>query len=337
MKIELEEAIKREKNGKCLVIPVMFQESVLSDTLSFIKHNRVPQDGKPIATGFKNQSQGCTRATTLIKEMIDNKFPFCKKQSTKKNKSTVTSKKSSNDNLYLELYKNGKLSQIPISQNIIDNIPKCHHAINIFRTMMDQSLLNAKKKYSDMYKYSNKNMNKSKQLELLRIYLMDICAYTKKYITENIGVKVHFRALKGPHYLGLIASTDNDDKVDLSCDWSTKMTPIPVYEGLIYHSSKYNSPLIKSLNIQLNFKGNNDKIWKDYVTFTFPKFHTGQTPLISFGISVHKDYYKIKSDILKILAYLDFGNIIEKYIYDYCEICKRIDKSYDLNEIIKEL
>lgn len=337
MKIELEEAIQRERSGKCLVIPVMFQESVLSDTLSFIKHNRVPHDGKPIATGFQNQSQGCTRAVNLIKEMIDNKFPFCKKKLTKRKGNTVASKKTSNDSLYLELYKEGKLSQIPISQNIIDNIPKCHHSINKFRTMMDQSLLKAKKKYSSIYKNSNKNMSESKRLELLRIFLMDICAYTKTYITENVGIKVHFRVSKGANYLGLIASTDNDDAVDLSCDWTTKMTPIPIYQGLIYHSSKYNSPLIKSLNKNLNFKSKNDNIWKDYVTFTFPKFHTGQTPLISYGISVHKDYYRVKGDTLKILAYLDFGSIIEKYIYDYCEICKHIDKSYDLKQIINEL
>lgn len=56
MKIELQKAIEREKQNKCIVIPVMFQESVLSETLLFFKNNRVPEDGRPIATGFKNQS-----------------------------------------------------------------------------------------------------------------------------------------------------------------------------------------------------------------------------------------------------------------------------------------
>ena len=330
MKVELEEAIKREREGKCIVIPVMFQESVLSETLEFFKHNRVPEDGKPIATSFKNQSQGCARAVNLIKKMIDETFPNCMLKSS--NKQIRKTTKTTENNLYMELYKNGKLTQIPITQNIIDSIPKCYKAINKFRTMMDQSLLKAKKQYSREYKNANKNLDLFKQLELLRMYLMEICAYTKMFITENTGIKVHFRASKSDAYLGLIASTDNDDKIDLSCDWTTKMTPIPMYQGLIYHSSRF-----QSLNLKFNFKGNNDKIWKDYVTFTFPQFHTGQTPLISYGISVHKDYYKVKGDILKILAYLNLGDVIEKYIYDYCEICKHIDKTYELEQIINIL
>lgn len=93
IQIELETAIKREKSGKCIVIPVMFQESVLTDNLAFIKNNRVPQDGRPIATGFKNQSVGCTRAVNMIKELIDSRFPNCKKE--KPVKSTNSKTKSS--------------------------------------------------------------------------------------------------------------------------------------------------------------------------------------------------------------------------------------------------
>ena len=52
---------------------------------------------------------------------------------------------------------------------------------------------------------------------------------------------------------------------------------------------------------------------------------------------MHKDYYKVKGDILKILAYLNLGDVIEKYIYDYCEICKHIDKTYELEQIINIL
>ena len=82
MQIELETAIKREKAEECIVIPVMFQESVLTDNLAFIKNNRVPQDGKAIATDFKNQNQGCTRAVNMIKDLIDVTFPNCKKSKT---------------------------------------------------------------------------------------------------------------------------------------------------------------------------------------------------------------------------------------------------------------
>lgn len=114
------------------------------------------------------------------------------------------------------------------------------------------------------------------------------------------------------------------------------MTPIPIYEGLAYHSYVLKAPLLKSLNPKLNFKGKNDKIWKDYVTFTFNKLdNVGQTPFISYCISVNKEYYNIKGDMLKILAYLNFGEVVEKFIKDYCTLCKKIDKDYDLNQIIK--
>lgn len=253
MKIELEAAIKREKSGKCKckVIPVMFQESVLSDNLAFIKHNRVPEDGRPIATGFKNQSVGCARAVNMIKNMIDKEFPNSKKNiprgiaNRNSTKVTATSIKRKPPTLCIELYKNGKLSNIPINQNMLNLLPKYHKAINSFRTMMDQSLIEAKKRFQKLYKTNHGEISSKQKLEYLRLYLMDMCAYTKTYITENVGIKVHFRVSKDNYYLGLIASTDDDNSTDLASDWTTKMTPIPMYEGLIYHSSKLGTPIIK--------------------------------------------------------------------------------------------
>ena len=346
MKEELEKAIEREKQGKCIVVPVMFQESVLSETLSFFKHNRIPEDGKPIATGFRNQSQGCTHAVNMLKEMLKNTFPNTQKSDLSKfsqsprikNVNPTKRETTNNSSLCMQLYKNGKPNNIPISQNIIDLIPKYHTSIHVFRTMADQTLLEAKKKYSQLSKkYKGATIPDAEKLEELRCFLMDICAYTKTYITDNIGIKAHFRVSKDSYYVGLIASTDDDDENDLASDWTTKMTPIPMYEGLIYHSSKLGVPLLKSLNPRLNYKTINNATWKDYVTFTFPKFHSGQTPLISYCISVHKDYYKIKGDMLKILTYLNFGDIIEKYIFDYYNICKKIDRTYSLEAIINSL
>lgn len=288
IKIELDKAIERERQGKCIVIPVMFQESVLSDTLSFFKLNRVPQDGKPIATSFKNQSQGCARAVNMIMEMIDNNFPKCKKQDS--NTKLIRSSKTSNEKnektiIYMQLYKNGRLANIPITQNMIDLLPKYFSSIHNFRTIMDQSLFDAKKRYSKLCKqYIGILIPEEEKLKQLRLFLMDICAYTKIYITENVGVKVHFRASKDNFYVGLIASTDDDDATDLASDWTTKMTPIPMYEGLVYQSSTLNAPIIKTLNQKFNYKGKHDDIWKDYVAFTFPHLHNGRTPLISYWI-----------------------------------------------------
>lgn len=339
MKKELLEAIEREKNNECKVIPVMFQETVLSDTLSFFGHNRVPEDGKPIATGFKNQSLGCTHAVKMIQKMIDNNFSQYKKTSTKKSiANTFKSKNGKTSDLYIELYKNGKLSSIPINQEFLDLLPKYHECIFLFSTIMDQSLLEAKKRYNQCCKkYKGYEIPNNEKLQQLRLFLMDICAYTKTYITEPTGIKVHFRISKEPYYVGLIAATDEDVTTDLASDWATKMTPIPIYNGLIFHSSRLNAPLIKSLNSKLNYKCKNNNVWKDYMTFTFPNVGTGQAPLISYCISIHKDYYKVKANMLKILTYLNFGSVVEKYVIEYCNICKKIDKTFNLEDIIKSL
>ena len=339
MKKELLEAIEREKNNKCKVIPVIFQETVLSDTLSFFEHNRVPEDGKPIATGFKNQSLGCTHAVKMIQKMIDNNFPQCKKELIQK---TIYSKSKSEDrktsDLHIELYKNGKLSSIPINQEFLDLLPKYHECIFSFSTIMDQSLLEAKKRYNQCCKkYKGLEIPDNEKLQQFRLFLMDICAYTKTYITEPTGIKVHFRISKEKNYIGLIAATDEDVTTDLASDWATKMTPIPIYSGLIYYSSRLNAPLIKSLNPTINYKCKNNNIWKDYMTFTFPNVGTGQAPLISYCISIHKDYYKVKANMLKILTYLNFGSVVEKYVIEYCKICKKMDKTFNLRDIIKSL
>lgn len=335
MEIELEKAIERQNKGLTIVIPVMFQESVLVDTLSFFNNNRVPEDGRPISTGFRNQNQGCTRAVNMIKNMIDSTFPNCKKG----NRNKISNNKyTENNSVYMELYKDGKLQHVELNQNMVDLIPKYFDSVNCFRTMMDQSLFDAKKRYSQLCKnYKGDLIPDKEKLQQLRLFLMDICAYTKTYITDNAGIKVHFRVSKNNYYLGLIASTEDDDLDDLKSDWSTKMTPIKMYEGLIYYSSIFNAPLIKSLNPKLNVKTKNDTIWKDYITFTFPQFHSGQTPLISYSISVHKDCYKVKGDMLKILAYINLGNVVEKYISDYCNICNKMDRTYNLESIINTI
>lgn len=290
-------------------------------------------DGHPISDRkfFQNQSAGCSEVTNLLKNDLRKCFPEAVIKSGKKNKTII---KKSNE-VYIELYKNGKKQPVPVTQELIYQIPKYHKSIHDFRTMMDQTLLKSKQLYIKEFKNNNKTVDNTFRLRLLRLFLMDICSYTKTYITDSIGIKVHFRISKDDKYIGLIASTDKDDSVDLASDWATIMTPIPIYEGLTYNSYRLKAPLLKSLNPKLNYKGKNDKIWKEYVTFAFNGIDIGNTPSISYCISVSKEYYNVKGDVLKILAYLNFGEVVEKFIKDYCILCKKIDKDYDLNQIIK--
>jgi len=338
IEVELKKSIKRMNKGECIVVPIIICDCSIPDNLLFSKLKRLPDDGRPISNKkyFQNQQQGCTSVVNGLKILLDQKFDI----KIQEKKRTIIKPKSETNFLFIKLYKDGMLKQIPITQEFISEIPNYNKYIHNFRTITEQSLSNARSEYLKVYKENKKsgiNVSSKEQLKLFRMYLMDICAQVKIHITENIGIKAHFRITKGEYYLGLIAATSNDNESDLMCDWTTEMTPIPIYKGLIYYSSRFNAPLIKSLNSKLNHKGKNDKLWKDYVTFTFEKFRNGQTPIISFGISIQDDHYKKKPYMLMMLAYLDLGYVIQELINRYLSSCKSIDKSYNFDDIINEL
>lgn len=334
MEVELKKSINRMKKGGCIVIPVMFQECVLDSSFPFYNLKRVPKDGKPICK-FKPQLGGCTEATNMIKVMIDETFPNSKK----KGKKAKTTKKlvEDQDKLFIELYKDGKLQHIDISQNFMSILPECTKNIIYFSAMLDQTVDNAVKRFRKEYNGSTKKTVESLECQELKLFLMDICGYIKKYVTDSVGIRVHFRGTTNNQYIGIIASTDNDDADDLATDWSTDLTPIPICAGLIHYSAQFKASLLKTLNSKLNYKGNNDKIWKEYLTHTFVNLSKSKQPVLSMGISVHKDYYPLKKDLFFLLAYMGFGELVEEYIIKYYKSCKRIDKNYDIENIIKNI
>ncbi len=334
MEVELKKSINRMKKGECIVIPVMFQNCTLDSNIPFYSLNRVPRDGKPICK-FKPQLQGCTEATNMIKDMIDNSFPNSKKKA--RNFKSKNKEVGYTDNLFIDLYKEGRLQHIEINQKFISILPECSKNIIDFNTMMEQALDNAVKRFRNEYKILSGKTVEELEIQELRLFLMDICGYIKKYITDSVGIRVHFRGTTNNQYIGIIASTDNDDSDDLATDWSTDLTPIPIYAGLIHYSAQFKASLLKTLNSKLNFKGNNDKIWKEYLTHTFVNLNKGKQPVLSMGISVHKDYYPLKKELFLFLAYVRFGELVEGYIIKYCRRCKRIDKKYDIEVIVNNI
>lgn len=334
VEVELKKSVNRMKKGECIVIPVMFLDCTLDSSLPFYSLNRVPREGKPICK-FKPQLGGCTEATNMIKDMIDEIFP----NSRKKKRGFKSTRKSvgNEDRLYIELYKDGKLQHKEISQNFVSILPGCTKNIIDFNIMMEQTVENAVKRFRRGYNNLAGKTVEYLEVQELKLFLMDICGYIKKYITDSVGIRVHFRGTTNNQYIGIIASTDNDDADDLATDWSTDLTPIPIYEGLIHYSAQFKASLLKTLNSKLNYKGNNDKIWKEYLTHTFVNLNKSKQPVLSMGISVHEDYYPLKKDLFLYLAYIRFGELVEEYIIKYCERCKRTDKNYDIETIVKNI
>lgn len=334
IKVELEKAISLMNQGKCLVIPVVFLECTLVENLPFYKLKRVPQDGKAIASkSFKNQTTGCTQATNMIKDLINEQFPNCK---INENNISKTQENKQANKLSIQLIKNGKLQPIEIEQKFVDQIPTYVTNLMNFSSMMEQALASAIDRYKKGYRKNLSDLN-SFQIQQFKLFLMDICSYVKKYVTDTVGIRVHFRCVSHGNYIGIIASTDNDDSDDLATNWSTDLTPIPVYSGLIPQSEKLKSSILKTLNSRINFKGTNNNLWKEYLTRAFTNLNKGSHSLLSMGISVHKNYYSVKEDLMQFLAYIDFGGQIEDYIKRYLEQCFMRDKTFTLENIVSNI
>jgi len=348
--IELTNAIEKMKNGKCVVVPVLYQECTIMKEHLFYRLNRVPADGKPISgKSFKNQTVGCAAATDMIKDMIDKTFPKCKKEIapteesktnakiTKVKTTQPTSVKNPEGQATIELIKNGTPQPIPISQAFINGLPKYVDSLMNFNTMMEQALANAVKRYKKEYKKYTPDKLEEFRLTQFKLFLMDICSYIKKHVTGSLGIRVHFRGNVHDEYVGIIASTDNQDSDDLETNWTTDLTPIPIYKGLIHYSFSLKLPLLKSLNPRLNYKATNNDVWKEYLTHAFVDLSKGTNAIMSMGISVHKNFFTLKKDLLQFLAYINFGKYIEDYILRYFSQCKATDKSINIESVISSL
>lgn len=330
--IELKKSIAKMNSGECIVVPVIFQESIITEDHSFYKLNRVPRDGKPI-NKYRTHLDGCTEATQMIKEMIDKFFPQSKRNNLKKS----ANKNNSDTSLTIELVKNGKFQPVIIDQKFVNLIPELTKNIVEFQIMMQQVVDQSAKRFKDKYKNSDMSQYAEIESKEFRLFLMDICGYIKRYVTGPVGIRVHFRHATAMEYKGIIASTDKNDKDDLATDWSTDLTPIPITRGLIYYSAELKTSLLKSLNLTINYKGKNNKIWKEYLTHSFTNLNSGRQVQLSMGISVRKEYYNLKKELFLYLAYINFGEIVEKYIISYCEKCKKIDKNYNIENVIDNI
>ena len=52
---------------------------------------------------------------------------------------------------------------------------------------------NAVKRFRNEYKNLSGKTVEELEVQELRLFLMDICGYIKKYITDSVGIRVHFR------------------------------------------------------------------------------------------------------------------------------------------------
>lgn len=326
--VELKKAIERHKEGNCIVIPVILSESVIDDSISFSKLMRVPEDGKPIQK-FKPQNNGYVNAVVKIKQMIDSKFIDTRKPSVKEPASPIS----------IMLYQNGKELPYVIDDATWETIQKLKDRISDFQKIATEKLIDFILEYKQDFPKAKKNSNLTQhRQDKLKSFLLDISSATREWLFKDIGVRVHFRVLNKTkdHYIGYVV-VDGKAKSNIKINFAKKITPMSTTSGMIYYSSELNAPLIKSKNEELHDEGKHDDIYVDYITsaLKFKEIYTTANPLMSMGISIEKDFNKKYAPYLVALAFLKFDVIVENLIILLCTEIKKIDKDFELANIIQ--
>ena len=171
------------------------------------------------------------------------------------------------------------------------------------------------------------NMILEKNIKLMDIttvksYFVSIATYISSDLfggaTED--VRIHFRIYDAEKngYVKLVAVIGKNIV-------NKDMTFIPYEEdNMINRSYKCRRALIKSINMDHDYKSENSTIWEDYLTYTFYGLTYKGIPFLSLGISI-KNAVRYKK-ILHLLNYFRIENFWESNI-------EQIDEYIKLNEV----
>ncbi len=325
--VELKKAINRHLEGKSIVVPVILSETVIDDSFSFSKLLRVPEDGKPIQK-FKPQNNGYVNAVAKIKQMIDSKFVDTRKSSVVEPAAPLS----------IMLYQNGEEKPYVIDDVTWGVIQSMKGRIFSFQRIVTERLIDFIMQYKQDFSKAKKNSNLiTFRHDKIKSFLLEISIATREWLFKDVGVRVHFRVLNKnkDQYVGFIV-VDGKAKKSVNVNFANKITPMSTTSGMIYYSSELEAPLIKSKNEELHDKGKHDDIYVDYITsaLKFKDICATPNPLMSMGISIEKDFNKKYAPYLVALAFLNFDKIVEDYIILLCTEIKKIDKDFELIDII---
>ena len=122
--------------------------------------------------------------------------------------------------------------------------------------------------------------------EAIKSYLLAIATHisTDLFGANSSDARIHFRIYNRERngYEKYLAVMGDNTNVLLK-----PMTFIP-YEktNMIARSYECRRALIKSLNTEHHFEGNNHRVWQEYLTYTFTDLLVDGKPFLSFGISI---------------------------------------------------
>ena len=150
--------------------------------------------------------------------------------------------------------------------------------------------------------------------ETLQSALTNICVSVMTFLFGNsTQVRTHFRIFnQDTRQYELYVGLEGTEFIDT-------LTPIPYEESMIGQSDLCHQALIKSLNAgSTKYNGNNNTIWKDYMTYSFYSLRHNDKPIISFGISVkNENRYKYH---FYFLNYARFENYLNSSLMELNKI-----------------
>lgn len=341
--VELQEAINRHNEGKCVVVPVILKPIGVSlRSLAFGSLLMVPEDAKPISK-FKPLDSGYANAVSKVEALLSQHFskaaftaPEQNSNSTLVDAPTITHTNTaissvseeaisvSSDAVGLKIYQNGILAPYAVSQSLIDFYPVLCERLTNFTTKVQR--YNA----ATIQTYNAKNKSIAWWQRKIDHYFFDFLSYISKELLGNMtGVRIHIRKLEGAYYKGIRAVTLTQDGV-----MNVKIpTTMPAKSSMIEAANRVDAPLIKSFNENYHHNGSSAE-WVDYVTCVFKKLDSGLQPILSLGISIDSTNYEYKRDWLILFAHTRIDNIIQGLMLDFFSECKQLDHNFDLKTIL---
>lgn len=161
--------------------------------------------------------------------------------------------------------------------------------------------------------------------EFIISFFRMLCLATSVYLFDTLkDVRTHIRYLsKDNKYKKLVASIGNTEE-------RKPLKLIPLNKGMIYKAGQNKVSMVKSVNEDCHYRGNNDDVWKDYITMVFSDFYDNNKPFISLGISIKDLKYK---NFLYFLNYCKIETIFQKYVLQIQEKCNIINKLKEYDEV----
>lgn len=327
---ELKEALERHEKGCCKVIPVIIRKYPPGEYL-FSNLKFVPTDGRAVGN-FKSHNDGFVDAITGIKNILNEKPSHSQnnkshqsKSSSKNNGAPKTQVTANNQaEIKHRIIKNGKPTNVALDRCVFEGIisygeslPRFVHEMN---TLLKESLERVKK---DSQKASTRSRRYSIDVE---DFIFQTCGYVQKLCGEYDNTCIHVRKKENHFYYDYTEL--GYSKNDLS------IAPIVAENGMIECSKKNNMPVIKNLNNSLHKNSHpSEKIKRNYITFAFNNISKLFDIDLSMCISIIGT--NASNEIFVAMSVMRFDLLIERYLIQYFERCKKIDTNYDEKTIMK--